>query len=154
MEVLNRHRHMAPISRGIFYCGNRNGEIVPITAQELQARHIIIDNFIIGISRAGLLRPIYDRYRRMVIVRLSDFNNTPLTAYEAQQMPYNYYWLPPSHSNGNEEEVYSSGSSSPSSSFSSSSPRSPFSLSRSSSPPSPSRPFSPSRSSSPSSPSR
>ena len=92
--LLTRHTSRHAISRGIYYYGTPYGEIVPITRDEILTDYVIIENFIVGVSRFGLLRPIYDRSRRMVIVRLPDFNNTPLTAQEAQILPYNDHWLP------------------------------------------------------------
>ena len=108
--MLNRHRNLPPFSRGIDFYGRQDGQIIPITREEFLSQYVKVDDFVLGVSRNGLLRPIYDRHCRMVIVHLRDFSNTPLTAYEAQIIPYNREWFSTANNNEHTSRERPSGS--------------------------------------------
>ena len=82
-------RSKEPVGYGISYYGTAHGDILPLSNENFVENQVIRSGFIIGILRFDALRPIYDEHFRMVIVRVRDSANIPLSAYEAQIIPYN-----------------------------------------------------------------
>ena len=89
VELLESLRSKRIVSFGIAYYGTAHGDILPLSGDNFVENQVIQNGFIIGIFRLGALRPIYDHQGRMVVVRLSNSGNIPLSAYEAQIIPYN-----------------------------------------------------------------
>lgn len=88
-ELLERHRGLQGISRGIAFFGALDGKVEPLDKTILADFHVVEDGFVIGVSMRLKLRPIYDDDQNMVIVRLSDGVNTLLTMRESQLLAYN-----------------------------------------------------------------
>ena len=102
--MFERYSQTRPISQGIYYFTNERGEYFPLPKVYFDAHKVVKNGFIIGIAESfvfgHLLRPIYDNQHRMVVVRLRDYNNIPVSPFDVPRFNF-HHLLPPSVDLGN-----------------------------------------------------
>ena len=106
--MFQRYSQTRPISHGIHYYSNEKGEYIHLRQEYLQLTKVVRHGFIVGISQSFIfghvLRPIYDNQHRMVVVRLRDYMNIPVSPFDVPNFNFHQLLppsLPPSFDRGN-----------------------------------------------------
>ena len=109
--MFERYSQTRPISNGIFYYTNERGNYFALSRLNLHMHKVIKNGFIIGVTEglepSHVLRPIYDKHRQMVIVRLRDYMNIPVRPFDVPNFNF-HRQLPPSVDRGNMPPIFSS----------------------------------------------